>query len=70
MEFHVILALLFRNTFVPIEAKSSLRLDVWFPRLWSNALIVYRLTPQFSKTDSCAGEIYHTSNPPDDLTTL
>lgn len=72
MEFHVVLALLFRNTFVPIEAKSSLRLDVWFPRLWSSALIAYRLTPHFSETDSCTGEIDCSSflSPPNDLTML
>ncbi len=57
MEFNIILALLFRNTFVPIEAKGSLRLDVWFTRLWSNALIVYHLTPHFNEADSCTGRI-------------
>lgn len=60
-EFHAILALLFQGTFVEIKAGSSPRLDVWFPRLLSNALIVYRLTPRFGQTEACAGEIHKRS---------
>ncbi|KAF9450963.1 GPI-inositol-deacylase [Macrolepiota fuliginosa MF-IS2] len=60
-------SLLFRNIHTEVEAKGSLRLDVWFPRLLSNALIVYRLTPQFSSTENCAEShlaplLIHTSN--------
>lgn len=39
-----------------IEAEDSLRLDVRFPRLLSNALIVYRLTPRFKEPARCVGE--------------
>ena len=51
-----ITALLFQSTLVEIEPKNSLRLDVWFPRLISNALIVYRLTPRLEVPGSCSGE--------------
>jgi len=41
---------------VKVEPKNSLRLDVWFPRLISNALIVYRLNPRLEVPGSCSGE--------------
>ncbi|KAF5363936.1 hypothetical protein D9756_000270 [Leucocoprinus leucothites] len=49
-------SLLFQSAIVNIEAKGSLRLDVQFLRLLSNALVVYRLTPRFEEPGSCAGE--------------
>lgn len=49
-------ALLFRNAFVEIKAENSLRLDVSFPRLLSNALVAYRLIPRLREVKHCTGE--------------
>lgn len=55
-ELRIILALLFRNAFVDVKADDSMRLDIHFPRLVSNALIVYRLVPHFQMPLHCTGE--------------
>ncbi|KXN89445.1 GPI inositol-deacylase [Leucoagaricus sp. SymC.cos] len=60
-------SLLIQNALVDITAEGSLRIDVWFPRLSSNALVVYRLTPLFDEPSHCmeshlAPLLVHTSN--------